>query len=139
MSLNRFEQFALGASGITALGIGAAIVAMPRVFYATYGIELGDNVNLLSELRAPGAGLAVFGALMLTGIVRPAMRQTAIVAAMTVFLAYPAGRLAGIAFDGVPSPNILGALGFELVVAVICVLAFGHRFRARPLGSHATQ
>lgn len=139
MSLNRFEQFALGASGITALGIGAAIVAMPRVFYATYGIELGDNVNLLSELRAPGAGLAAFGGLMLAGIVRPAMRQTAIVAAMTVFLAFPAGRLAGIVFDGVPSAGILGALGFELVVAVICVQAFVHRFRARPFESHATQ
>jgi hypothetical protein len=55
MTLTRLERIALGASGATALGIGAFILAAPRTFYASYGISLGDDVDLLSELRAPAA------------------------------------------------------------------------------------
>jgi hypothetical protein len=63
----------------------------------------GPDPSLLSELRAPGAGLAAFGAVMLAGIVRPALRQAAVVAALTVFIAFPAGRVLGLVVDGMPS------------------------------------
>ena len=67
-----FEKIALGLSGLTALTIGAFILFIPHAFYAGYGITLGEDANLLSELRAPGAGLAGFGLLMLRGIWRHA-------------------------------------------------------------------
>ena len=57
-----FQKIALGVAGITALGIGASILIAPYAFYASYGIVLAPNPSLLSELRAPGAGLAAFGA-----------------------------------------------------------------------------
>ncbi len=139
MTLTRFEKLALGLSGVTALGIGAFILTAPHAFYAGYGIPLGDDVNLLSELRAPGAGLAAFGALMLTGIVRRAMSQAAIGAALTVFLAFPAGRVVGLVIDGMPSSGILGALALELALAGLCLLAFFHRLRARPSDSRALE
>ncbi|WP_416896382.1 MAG: DUF4345 domain-containing protein [Minwuia sp.] len=118
------QKIALGVAGFTSLGIGGFILAAPHAFYASYGIALGQDPGLLSELRAPGAGLAAFGAVMLAGIVRPALRQSAVVAALTVFLAFPAGRLVGLAIDGIPSSSIVGALVLELAIAALCLFAF---------------
>ena len=124
MKLNFLQKTALGLSGAISFGIGAFILAAPHAFYASYGIELGADPSLLSELRAPGAGLAAFGVVMLSGLFRSAMTLPAIVAAMTVFLAFPAGRLVGIAFDGMPSDGIVAALLLELAIATLCVFAF---------------
>lgn len=118
------QKIALGVAGITSLCVGTFIVAAPHAFYGSYGIALGRDPSLLSELRAPGAGLAAFGAVMLAGIVRPAMRQAAAVAALTVFLAFPAGRILGLFADGKPSGGILGALVLELLIAALCLFAF---------------
>ena len=63
--MNLLQKIALGISGVTSLGIGSFILAAPHTFYASYGITLGFEPSLLSELRAPGAGLAAFGAIML--------------------------------------------------------------------------
>lgn len=129
MTLTRFEKTMLCVSGLTALGIGTFILAAPHAFYASYGISLGDDASLLSELRAPGAGLAALGALMLVGLVRRTFSTVSIVAALTVFLAYPAGRLVGLLVDGIPNGSILGALIIELVIAGLCLFAFRARFR----------
>lgn len=118
------QKIALGIAGFTALGIGGFILIAPSAFYESYGIILDPNPSLLSELRAPGAGLAAFGAVMLAGIFSPALRQAAVVAALTVFLAFPAGRVFGLVADGIPSSGILGALVLELVIAALCLVAF---------------
>lgn len=127
MPLTFLEKIALGVSGVTALGIGGFILAAPHAFYASYGITLGGDPSLLSELRAPAAGLAAFGGLMLVGLMRQAWIQISIIAALTVFLAFPAGRLIGIGADGMPSTSVLGALVFELVIAGLCLAAFRKR------------
>ncbi len=127
MTLTRIEKITLGISGITAFGIGAVILAAPRTFYASYGITLGDDASLLSELRAPAAGLAAFGAIMLAGLVRSAFSQVSVVAALTVFLSFPAGRLVGLLADGMPSGSVLGALAFEMAIAALCVVVFRRR------------
>lgn len=124
MTLSRLQKCTLGVAGISALGIGTFILFAPHAFYASYGITLGTDASLLSELRAPGAGLAALGTVMLAGIIRPALASAAIVTALTVFLAFPAGRIVGLFADGLPSSGILAALAFELVVATVCVFAF---------------
>lgn len=134
MPLTFPEKIALGVSGLTALVIGAFILAAPHAFYASYDIALGADASLLSELRAPATGLAAFGLLMLIGIWHSGVADVSIAAALTVFLAFPLGRLIGLMVDGVPSSGIIGALVFELIVAAVCVFAFSRRFRraARP-------
>ncbi|PTX53783.1 uncharacterized protein DUF4345 [Litoreibacter ponti] len=127
MSITVLEKIALGVSGLTAVGIGAFILAAPHAFFASYGITVGDDASLLSELRAPAAGLASFGVLMLAGIWRSAMTPLAKAAALIVFLAFPAGRIIGLVIDGLPSGPIVGALFFELAVAGLCVVAFSRR------------
>ena len=124
MTLTFVQTLSHAVSGVTAQGIGAFILIAPHAFYTSYGITLGPDPSLLSELRAPGAGLAALGGVMLAGLFRSAMVQPAIMAALSVFLAFPAGRLVGIAIDGIPSSGIVGALLLELAIAMLCVLAF---------------
>lgn len=124
MQLTRFQKITLGISGVTALAIGALITLAPHAFYASYGITLEQDPNLLNELRAPGAGLAVFGALMLAGIVRATMAPIALAVALTVFLAFPIGRIIGVFLDGMPSGSVIGALAFEIIIAGFLLAAF---------------
>ncbi|TCP41489.1 DUF4345 domain-containing protein [Rhodovulum marinum] len=121
------EKFALGLSGLTALTIGACILLVPHAFYASYGITLGDDASLLSELRAPGAGLTGFGLLMLLGVRRSAVAPVSMAAALTVFITFPVGRLVGLAVDGMPSGSVIGALVVELIIAALCLAAFRRR------------
>jgi len=127
MQLTRFQKITLGLGGVTALAIGAFITLAPHAFYASYGITLGDDPNLLSELRAPGAGLAGLGALMLAGIARATMAPIALTVALVVYLAFPAGRIISIALDGLPSSSVMGALAIEVVVAGLLLMAFKSR------------
>lgn len=124
------QKIALVVSGVTALGIGLGILAVPHGFYAGYGIALGNDPDLLSELRAPGACLAALGLVMLAGLRRGAPGPASVAAALTVFLAFPAGRLVGIVLDGMPSPGILAALVLELAIAALCLVAFRPGARA---------
>ncbi|MEN8677576.1 MAG: DUF4345 domain-containing protein [Alteriqipengyuania sp.] len=127
MRATLFEKIALGLSGLTALTIGAFILFVPHGFYASYGITLGEDASLLSELRAPGAGLAGFGLLMLLGTWQDAVVPAAMTAALTVFFGFPVGRLVGIAVDGMPSGSVVGALFAELIIAGLCLVAFRRR------------
>lgn len=133
MTLTKLEKITLAISGVTALGIGAMITFAPHTFYASYGITLGDNPSLLSELRAPGAGLTILGFLMLLGIWRSATAQLAVAATLIVFLAFPAGRLIGLAVDGMPSSGIIGALLLEIAIAALCLFAFRKRLVGGPV------
>ena len=127
MHLSRFQKITLGLSGVTALAIGLSILLMPHAFYASYGITLDHSPNLMSELRAPGAGLASFGAIMLSGVWRAALAPLAFKVALTVYLSFPAGRVVSLLADGVPSSNILWALAIEVALAGLLLGAFGWR------------
>ena len=127
MTFTNFQKTTLGIAGVTALGIGMAILIAPHAFYASYGIALGEDANLLSELRAPAAALAALGACMMIGIWREAWRNTSIAAAFIVFLAFPAGRIVGLVVDGIPTGSIIGALLVEIIIATLCLAAFTRR------------
>lgn len=74
-----------------------------------------------------GAGLATFGGLMLLGLWRRPMLPASIASALTVFIAFPAGRLVALAVDGMPPGSVIGALLLELVIAALCLVAFRRR------------
>ena len=124
MQITRLQKITLGISGLIALAIRTFITLAPHAFYASYRIELGQDPNLLNELRAPGAGLAVFGALILAGSFRTTMAPISIVIALTVYVAFPVGRFVGIGLDGMPSASVLGALAVEVVIAGLLLAAF---------------
>ena len=109
------------------------ITLQPHTFYASYGIALGENPSLLSELHAPAAGLTALGILMLLGIWRSTMAQLAVASTLIVFLAFPAGRFIGPAVDGMPSSGIIAALLFEVAIAALCLFAFRKRLVGGPI------
>ena len=119
-----FQKASLFVAGLTAIVIGAVILVAPHTFYASYDIALGNDVSLLSDMRAQAANLAVLGAIMFAGIVRPAWSRLSVAVALTVFFAFPLGRFVGIATDGLPSAAILTALGIEVAIAALCLVAF---------------
>ena len=120
MSTNWFKKLTLGIAGLAALGIGLAIVTVPASFYATYGITLGSDPNLLNELRAPGANLAVLGMIILAGAFRQDMQHLSAFLGATAFLAYAFGRIVSIVLDGIPSSGLVQATLIELVIGGLC-------------------
>jgi hypothetical protein len=63
------------ASGLLAAGIAATILFAPDAFYTGYGIDVGSNVNLANELKAPAGLLLIAGLLMLIGVFRAVLRR----------------------------------------------------------------
>lgn len=118
-----FQKLILGVAGLTALGIGLAITLAPRVFYAGYGIELGADARLLSELRAPGASLASLGVVIFAGALRPGMARVSAALGAIVFLAFSTGRIVSMAVDGWPGGSIVTALVIEVAIGLLCLLA----------------
>lgn len=121
------------ASGLIASGIGAAILFAPAAFHAIYGIELGNDPSLASEIRAPGGALLISGLVMLTGVfvARFAFASTLIAAA--VYLAYGLSRLLSIAIDGWPDSGLVEATIFELTIGTVSLFAL---LRYRQAGLH---
>ena len=124
----KLVKLALSLSGVTAIAIGGAILLVPAAFYATYGIELGSDANLGSDIRASGGALLTTGLLMLAGLVVPRFTFASIVIAAAVFLSYGLSRLAGVAMDGWPDSGLIWAGAFELAIAVVSLLALS-RYR----------
>lgn len=121
--MSLFRKLVLAAAGLSGLGIGLAIAFAPHAFYSGYGVALGGDPTLLSELRAPGANLAMLGAVIFAGVLRPSMTPLSAGLGAAVFLAFAFGRGVGIVLDGWPGSGILAALIIELVLGGLCLLA----------------
>lgn len=122
MSTDIFQRLVLGVAGTCALGIGLAITFTPHEFYAGYGVALGTNPSLLSELRGPGANLAALGVVILVGAFRSQMTRLSAALGAILYLAFASGRLMSLAVDGMPSDAILAAIAVELVIGTLCAL-----------------
>lgn len=120
MTLDLKRRFALGMSGLTAFTIGLAITLDPHSFYASYGIVLSPQPNLMSELRAPAANLAALGLIILCGAFYQKLVQASAWLGVTVFSAFAIGRTISFALDGWPSDSILAAFAIEVVLAMMC-------------------
>ncbi len=123
MELTKKLRSLLALSAALAIAIGATILFAPADFHATNGIELAADANLLSEVRAPGAALAVLGLLMLVGVFVRAFALTSTSIAAAVFLAYGGGRLLSMGLDGLPGEGLVVATVIEIVVGALCAAA----------------
>ncbi len=125
MKLELKPRLILGMSGLTAFAIGLAITLDPQSFYANYGIVLSPQPNLMSELRAPAANLAVLGLIILCGAFYKKLVQASALLGATVFSAFAVGRTISFVLDGWPSENILAAFAIEVLLAVLCLWVVG--------------
>ena len=114
------RRLVLGVSGLTASIIGLAIALDPQSFYASYGIILSPQPNLMSELRAPAVNLAVLGLIILCGAFYQKLTRASALLGVTVFSAFAVGRTISFVLDGRPSDSILAALAIEVLLAMMC-------------------
>ena len=111
----------LAVAGLLLVAIGTGILFVPHAFHGSNGIVLGDNPNVLSETRAPGAMLLAGGLVALAALLRPTFRYSATQLSVLVYGSFGLARIVSIALDGIPSMSIVAACGLELAVAVIGV------------------
>lgn len=110
-------------SGFIASAIGATILFSPGIFYASYGITLGGNVNLLNEIRASGGALLASGLLIMSGAFVDKMAFTAAVVSTLLYLSYGLSRVLSIVIDGVPVEGLLQAAVLEIVIGLACIFS----------------
>lgn len=104
--------------GLIGAALGTMILFAPLAFYASYGLELAGQVDLLNELRSHGLSLLAAGAFIAAGAFLPALRQPATIVATVLYLSYGLSRLIAMAFDGLPNSGLMLAAGVEIAMGL---------------------
>lgn len=110
------------ASGLIAAGIAATILFAPGAFYAGYGIDIGANVSLVNELKAPAGVLFLAGLLMIAGVFKSELTISSLATAAAVYLSYGLSRILSMAIDGVPHSGLVSAAAIEIAIGAICLV-----------------
>ena len=121
LKLEKTQQAVLLVAGGLLLLVGSYILAAPADFYASYDIELGTDVSLLNELKAPAGMLLTTGLFMIGAIFVRALADTAMGLAALIFLSYAISRFTSMALDGVPAAGLVQAAALETVVGLACL------------------
>jgi hypothetical protein len=108
------------ASGSIAICTAAMILFAPSVFYAGYGIDIGGDLDLANELKAPAGALLASGLVMLAGAFRSRFTILSLATATAVYLSYGLSRTLSMAIDGVPHTGLVGAAVIEVAIGAIC-------------------
>jgi len=114
----------LFVSGFIAASIGASILIMPAIFYATNGIVLNGNISLLNEIRASGGALLAAGILIISGSFVASLTFTAMVISTFLYLSYGLSRIISFVIDGMPSDGLVQAAALEIVIGLVCLYVF---------------
>ena len=110
-------------SGLMLTGFGGAILFMPVAMAALNGIELGGQISLLSETRAPGGALLASGILVMSGAFLAKLTFTSVVVSALVYLSYGLSRILSMAIDGMPAEGLVQVAVLEMVTGLVCVFA----------------
>jgi len=128
MKNSRFLISLLALSSVIAICFGAAILFTPEVFYATYGIKLGNDASQLNEIRASGGALLGIGLVIVSGAIFSKLTFASLIVSSAVYLSYGLSRLLSFVMDGPPDSGLVAAAAFELVIGAVSVFAL---FRSR--------
>ena len=123
MKNSKVLEILLIISGLIGTGIGGALLFTPVAFQASAGIELGDNISLLSEIRAPGGALLTSGILMILGAFVANLTFTSTVICTVIYLSYGISRILSMIIDGMPGEGLVIATAVEIVIGLVGVFA----------------
>jgi hypothetical protein len=118
-------------AGLIGAIVGAGMLFAPVPFHSSTGIELGDNISLLNEMRTAGGALLAGGLFILAGAFFAKITFSAAIMATLLYLAYGFSRVYSIAVDGAPDEAVYLVMTLEIFVGLICVWALA-RFREQP-------
>ena len=122
----RILKTVLFVSGLIAMGVGGAILFAPETFHANNGIELGDSISLLNEVRASGGALLTIGALIMLGAFVAKLTFSAVVVSSLLYLSYGSSRILSMAVDGMPAQGLVQVAVLELVIGLFCVFVYAN-------------
>ena len=115
------QKAVLLVAGSLLILIGTFILASPVDFYASNSIELGANVSLLNELKAPAGLLLLAGLYMVGAIFVRSQADTALSLAALIYLSYAASRFVSMVLDGAPAAGLVQASAVEGIVGIACL------------------
>lgn len=120
--LGRAQLLVLFVAGSILAMIGACIIFAPTAFYASSGINLGGDVSLLNEMKAPAGMLLVAGLFIVSAVVfRRLVVQASLLSAM-VYLSYAGSRTVSMLLDGLPALELVQAAIVEAIVGFVCLV-----------------
>ncbi len=120
--LAKIQIALLLVSGTLLILIGIFIVVSPIDFYGSNNIDLGANVSLLNELKAPAGLLLAAGFFMISAIFVRSKTDTALRLAALIYLSYAVSRFVSMAFDGIPASGLVIATALEATIGLACLL-----------------
>ena len=119
--LAKTQKVVLLVAGMLLILVSILVITSPVDFYAANNIELGANVSLLNELKAPAGMLLGAGLLMVVAIFVRNLADTAMWLATLIYLSYASSRFVSMAFDGMPASGLVHAATLEAVVGLTCL------------------
>lgn len=122
MKKSKAVNIFLFLSGIIAISIGGSLMLIPETFQGSNGIMLNNDVNLLSEVRAPGGALFAGGIIITLGIFVSKLRFTSIVLSSLIYFSYGISRIVGMLIDGIPNESLVAATAIEIIFGLIGIL-----------------
>lgn len=120
MIISKALKAILIIAGLIGVYVGVEILFFPISFYATSGIEIGDNVSLLNEIRAPGGALLISSVLIILGAFVSKLTFTSIVLATLLYLSYGLSRIVSMMVDGRPAEILVYVAVLEIIIGLIC-------------------
>ncbi|MGQ7848091.1 DUF4345 domain-containing protein [Granulosicoccus sp. 3-233] len=109
-------------SGSLLVLVGASILVSPVAFFAHNRIELGANISLLNELKAPAGLLLVAGLFMIATVFRRSQADVALRLAALIYLSYALTRGLSLMIDGMPASGLVQAMALEGAIGLSCML-----------------
>ena len=119
--LVRTQKAVLLVAGALLTLVSVFILTTPADFFASNNIELGANLSLLNELKAPAGMLLAAGLFMLGAVFVRGIADTATSLAALIYLSYAGSRFVSMAFDGVPATGLVQAAALEGIVGLACL------------------
>lgn len=132
MQLAKTQKVLLLVSGALLILVATLIFVSPVDFYASSQIELGPNVSLLNELKAPAGLLLAAGVFMIGAIFVRSQADTALWLAALIYLSYAIARSASMAFDGMPAAVLVQVAAIEGILGLACLAVLV--IRRKPTG-----
>jgi len=120
--LAKTQTALLLVAGSMLILVGGLILGSPTDFYASNNIELGSDVSLLNELKAPAGFLLASGVFMIGAIFIRRQADTALSLAALLYLSYAITRFVSMVFDGVPAEGLIQAAALEGLIGLTCLV-----------------
>jgi hypothetical protein len=121
MEKSKLVKALLIVAGLSGIAVGGALLFQPVAFEASAGIHLGEDVNMLSEVRAPGGALLAGGVVIFLGAFIPTLTYTSVLLGTLFFLSYGLSRTFSMIVDGVPTTSLVMATVAEVVIGVLSI------------------